>query len=308
MMNAMLSRITILLSTLLLSSSLAATCTWSGITPPERASAAPTGYDFVAYFQRGLRLIEPSLPRLQRVDMKRFAAAPSEALLSAAKYVAERKLVPSNWSEQVISPEAWRRAVEELYAWYHVPASPPPWPRTVAELETATAKVFETVGAALRPVLLIATDPDDPERISFWAYLWNWTPYPRVIVFPPNPHVRTSKTNIEAMRAVSNCLVTVEYYIVAEENVARSLFLGHYDSEVQIIQTEPASELAGLVVPAGKEIDVFLFQYPGMETLESVALTFSGPSAGVFDILGGISKVKTNIGIFNFSHMFALPH
>ena len=303
----MLSRIVALLSIIMLPSVFAATCTWSGITPPERASEAPTGYDFAAYFQRGLELIEPSLPRLVRADASRFADAPSDELRSAATFVAERRLLPSNWSQAVLSPEAWRRAVEELYAWYHVPASPPAWPRTVAELETATATVFETVGNALRPVLLIATDPNDPGRISFWAYLWNWTQYPRVIVFPPNPEVRTSKSNSEAMQAASNCLIKVEHYIVAEESVARSLFLDHFDSQVKIVQTEPASGLVGTTVPAGSEIAVFLFQYPGMESLTSAALTFSGPSAGVFDVLGSISKVKTNIGIFNISHMFALP-
>lgn len=285
----------------------ASTCTWSDVTAPERASDVPTGYDFAAYFQRGLELIEPSLPRLVRADTSRFAEAPTDQLRQAATYVAERKLLPSNWSQSVLSPEAWRRAVEELYSWYHVSATPPPWPRTVAELEAATETVFTTVGKALRPVLLIATDPADPGRILFWSYLWNWTQYPRVIVFPPNPAVRTSKNNQEAMRAASNCLINVEHYIVAEESVARSLFLDHFDSEVKIVQTEPPSELAGITVPAGSEIDVFLFQYPGMEGLTSVALTFSGPSASVFDILGGISKVKTNIGIFNFSHMFALP-
>lgn len=303
-----LGRILILLGVLLFPFALATTCSWPGITSPERASHAPTGYDFAAYFQRGLSLIEPSLPRLQRADAKRFAGASSEELKQAALFVAERKLIFGNFSETVLSPEAWRRAVTELYSWYHVNATPPPWPRTVAELEEATKTVFETVSKALRPVLLIATDPNDSERISFWAYLWNWTPYPRVIVFPPNDNVRTSKNNTEAMAAASNCLITVEHYIVAEESVARSLFLDHYDSDVKIVQTEPASSLVGTTVPAGREIEVFLFQYPGMEALQSVALTFSGPSAGVFDILSGISKVKTNIGIFNISHMFALPH
>src|SRR5690625_440509 len=93
-----------------------ATCSWSGITAPERASHAPTGYDFAAYFQRGLSLIEPSLPRLQRADTKRFADAPSNELKQAALFVAERKLISSNFSETVLSPEAWRRAVTELYS------------------------------------------------------------------------------------------------------------------------------------------------------------------------------------------------
>lgn len=283
-----------------------ATCI-AGIDSSVNPTATPTGYDFAKYFQRGLTLVEPSLPRMQRANTSMFEHPPSEEALAAATYLSERKLLPSNWSEVVLSPEAWNRAVKELYSWYHIGESPPPWPRTLEQLQEAAEVVFRTVSEALRPVLLIATAPHDDEEILFRALLWNWTVYPRVIVLPPDPAVRASRSNAEAMAAAGNCFINVEHYVKAEESVARTLFLNHFDSQMNIVQTSPPSELTGSVVPSGEELDTLLFTRAGMEHLDSAALTFTGGSAGVFDFLANVSKVKTNIGIFNFSYMFALP-
>jgi len=160
------------------------------------------------------------------------------------------------------------------------------------------------VGGAVRPAALLASDPDDGNRLSFWAVIWNWTVYPRLLVYRPQDGIELRGSPRDVLSHLSNCAVRVSAFITAPEGTAKDLFLAHNDSRMYVVASQPDAGAWPLEVPPGAELDAFAFALPELADAQVYAAVFDGPEVGFGTILGLMTRVRTNLSPAGFlSHM-----
>lgn len=261
-----------------------------------------TGVDAALVLRRAVQLVEPALPALTRtgeVGLDREHPA-----YGAVRYLKARGLLPPSWGPEELSADAWREMNARFLAWYRLEGPLPDAPATVGDLVDDMAATLERVGEAVRPAALLAWDPADDDRLSFWAIIWNWTVYPRLLVYRPDPGVDLRGSPRDVLPHLSNCAVSVSAYVTAPEDTAKSLFLAHNESRMYVVASQPESGGWPLEVPQGEELDAFAFALPELEGAQVYAAVFDGPEVGFGTILGLMARVRTNLSPAGFlSHM-----
>lgn len=262
----------------------------------------PTGIDAALVLQRAVSLVEPALPQLRRGGSIPLDA--EHPAYGAAKYLQDRKLLAANWTPEDLSVDSWNAMLGDFMAWYKLGDPGVDTPASVADLIDDAAKVLDEVSGAIRPAALLASDPDDGGRLSFWAIIWNWTVYPRLLVFEPQA-VELGRDPREVLPALGNCAVNVDRYISAPQDTAKSLFLTHNDSRMFVVASEPRGQSEWpYEVVAGEEIHAFDFSLPALDGVRIFAAVFDGPEVGVGKVLGLMTSVRTNMSPVGFiSHM-----
>ncbi len=264
-----------------------------------------TGVDAALVLRRAVQLVEPALPPLVRVD--EVGVPDDHPAYAAVRYVKARGLLPSGWSAEEIGAEAWRQMNARFMGWYRLEGPLPDGPATVGDLVEDMAATLERVGQAVRPAALLAWDPADDDRLSFWAVIWNWTVYPRLLVFRPDPDVDLSGSPRDVLPHLSNCAVRVGAYVTAPEETAKNLFLAHNESQMYVVATHPDSEGWPLPVPQGEELDAFAFALPELGGAQVYAAVFDGPEVGFGTILGLMTRVRTNLSPAGFLNHMQTP-
>ncbi len=253
---------------------------------------APTGLDAAAALRRAVELVEPALPPLQ-YD-KPVPVDTSAAGYANVRYLVERKLLPKSWTEGELTGETWAAMLDAFLAWYQLSPGRFDAPADVAELLADMSEVLGRVSRAIRPAGLLATDPSDGRRTSFWAIIWNWTVYPRLLVVRPDPDVGTRPA--DALAALSNCAVHVTAYISAPEETAKSLFLTHNSSRMYVVASQPGKNgFWPYEVAPGDELAAFAFELPDLSGVHVYAAVFDGPEVGFGTLLGLMWRVRTNV-------------
>ncbi|HZJ08360.1 MAG TPA: hypothetical protein VFD39_01570, partial [Trueperaceae bacterium] len=146
---------------------------------------------------------------------------------------------------------------------------------------------------------------DNGDRLSFWAIIWNWTVYPRLLVIRPEEGIDLNGNPRDVLPYLGNCAVNVERYIAAPQDTAKSLFLTHNDSRMFVVASDPQGEVAWpLEIVAGAELEAFDFTLPALAGVRVYAAVFDGPEVGVGKVLGLMTSVRTNLSPAGFiSHM-----
>lgn len=265
---------------------------------------APTGIDAVLALKRAIDLVEPALPPLRS-----GSAVPlpeDDAAFAVARYLADRRLLPSSWRPDQLDAATWAAMLSTFLSWYELPPVQPGAPATAEELIDDLSATLTRVAGAIRPAALLATDPSDGGRTVFWALIWNWTVYPRLIVLRPSGDPLAQPQ--EVLPRLSNCAVRVNAYISAPHDTAQRLFLTHNSSRMFVVAALPGSDSSWpLEVPPGNELDAFVYRLPTLRGVDVYAAVFEGPSVGVGTLLGMLPRVRTNISPFNLGRYLATP-
>lgn len=265
----------------------------------------PTGVDAARVLKRAVELVEPALPPLQHGAA--VPVAPEDPAYAVAKYLVDRRLLPAGWQPGAIDGATWSAMLNSFLAWYRLPRVDVDAPATSGELIADLGGVLERVSDTIRPAALLATDPQRDDRTTFWAVIWNWTIYPRLLVVRPSGDDLAHPRDV--LPRLSNCAVNVEAYISAPQETAKSLFLTHNSSRMYVVASKPGSdELWPYEVRSGEELDAFVYSLPDLSGVDVYAAVFDGPSVGIGTLLGMLPRVRSNISPFSLGRYLQTPH
>lgn len=270
------------------------------------AGATP-GQVAASLLARAVQLIEPALPP------QRGGSGPIEgagAAADAVTYLHQRRLLPDGWSPEGHTPAAWSAMLTRFVAPYREAPPPATGTDTRAMLSEA-ALALEIVADAVRPLPVFAVDADG--RVTFFAVIWNWTPFPRLLVFRPHPEARLADAGSSreaappALEAMANCALRFEHFVYASEAAALQLFVAQGASTLLVMGSEPA--LDGLPRSFGPDevIEVLTFRSPVMDGVEVASVSIEGPAPGFGAVLQVLLQVRTNAGVEAVMRSLALP-
>lgn len=265
-----------------------------------------TGIDAALVLERAVRLVEPALPVMVRVSslpLPKDSPAYPDVL-----YLAERRLLPGSWRPGSIDARTWQTMLDRFQSWYKVQPFTVHDPARVSDLLIDGATALERVSKAIRPAALIAFDPSDPKRIAFWAIIWNWTIYPRLIVLHPRSDVTLANGPEAVLKHMGNCAVHITSYVMAPATDAERLFLATNQSRMYVVGSVPSRGKAWPEkVPAGKDLETFAFQTSMVQGLDAYAAVFDGPEVGFTTVLGLLPKLRTNMSPTRFLSYMKTP-
>ncbi len=273
--------------------------------PAGALDRVPTGLDAAAVLRRAVELVEPALPPLQYDKAVPIEA--SDPGYPTVKYLVERKLLPASWDPGELDGETWAAMLDVFLKWYKLPASGVSAPVDVAELLADADHVLGQVSRAIRPAAILATDQQDSSRTSFWAIIWNWTVYPRLLVVRPDEAVGAHPADVLA--ALSNCAVHVTAFIAAPEETAKGLFLTHNSSRMYVVASQPSKNgFWPFEVPVGEELGAFAFELPDLSSVRLYAAVFDGPDVAFGTLLSLFWRVRTNVAPTALMGYLATPN
>ena len=254
-----------------------------------------------------VQLLEPALPRsLVTAGIELPNEHPHyEDLL----YLRERRVLPRGVGADPLGPEAWQAALDVVASWYDLPGVAAGDPQDEATVAADLGALFEQARRAVRPAALIAWQPEDRTQLAFQGMVWNWSAYPRLIVWRVDPDDDRVGTDLRAMaRALGTCAYEVNAYVAASAPVARDLFLAENRARMYIVGSEP--DLPGAwpaEVPAGEEVDVFAFSHPLVAPVDAYSAVFVGDAAPVLTMARLLPRVRTNLSPIGLARLLALP-
>lgn len=265
--------------------------------------AVVTGVDAARALAEAVRLVEPALPPL--VVAAAIPVSETDPAADEVRYLAERRLLPPGWTADALTPAAWHEMTARFLAWYGlaatIPEEPPPDDRGLAH---ALGRVLERVGDAVRPAAVVV--PADPAagEPGFRGLVWNWTIFPRLVVFPPPSPGERREASIAAMET---CARRIRHWFAAPGAVARDLFERAGSARMVVLGAEVAGSGAWWV-PAGEELDVLTFDHPRVQEVEAYAALFDGPVVGVAQLARLLPRVRTNVSPFGLARYLQTPH
>lgn len=265
-------------------------------------AGTPPGVVAAELLAAAVELAEPALPPL------RAGPAPSlpEGAGTAARFLAERELLPEAWRPDALTAPVWQVMLDRFLAWYEagsVTVSGPLEPEPLrADLERALARVRE----AVRPVALVAAAEEERNRVAFLGLVHNWSVYPRLIVLRPGEGETLAGGVEGALARLSTCAVPVEDWVYAPEATARRLFLGAAEARMYVVGSDPKGAWP-LLVAEGEETAYFAFDHPDVAHLDAFSAVFSGPSAGPAALVRLLPSVRSNLGPRGVLRLFEIP-
>lgn len=261
-----------------------------GSTAPDHVS----GVEGVAVVRAAVELIEPALPRMRLGDPP--GVGRGEPGYDDALWLYERNLLPQAWTPDVFARPIWQEVARRLFAWYGLGPTVVAEPADEASFVADVARVLEIASEAVRPTAIVAFDPADRDRVSFWALMWNWTVFPRLIVVRPAEGVRLEAGVPSILPLLGSCALRPTSFISAAEGTATRLFQANTDAQMVIVGSSPATERRWPYrVGAGDELDVFGFGHPEVADLERYSAVFVGPRVSPLTLLRLLPQVRTNL-------------
>jgi hypothetical protein len=253
-----------------------------------------------------VRTLEPSLPRRRHLSASRSDT--SDAVERDVRYLVERGLVPTSFDPAGFDQAAWQALVEALLAGYALPPLRVGERLTAATLEAELDAVVSRILAVIRPVVLLAWDPDDDQRIAFVGLVLNWSPYPRLVVMRPPDGWTMRDGARELAGRVTLCGASVRDWVSAPAPVARALFYQHADdAPMYLVGSDPDRDGWPYRVPAGEEVDVFAFEHPEVADLERFSAVFASEPLGVVQVARLLPQVRTNLSPMGFLRAMQTP-
>ena len=267
---------------------------------------APVARVALSALSETVRRLEPAFPR--SVIASRLPVPDDDPLSEDLRYLRERNLTPRDLSLDAFDRATWQDVIDSLTGWYGLPSRPVgPTDSAAAvlqDLERAVARIVATV----RPVALLAWDPADENRLAFVGVIWNWSPYPRLIVSRP-PAGWTMDAGARALaQRIHVCGAPVTDYIAASAPVARELFITNNTTTMYLVGSEPDSSGAWpYQVPQGDEVDVFAFAHPEVRDLEAFSAVFIGDPLALMSLARLLPSVRTNLSPIGMVRVMQTP-
>jgi hypothetical protein len=254
-----------------------------------------------------VRLLEPALPRT--LVTAGIELPPEHPHYEDLLYLRERRVLPRGVEADALSPEAWQGALDVIAGWYDLPGVAAGDPADDAAVAADLASLLAQVRRAVRPAALIAWTPEDRSQLAFRGLVWNWSAYPRLVVWRVDPEDDRVGTDLRAAaRTLSTCAYEVDAFVAASAPVARDLFLAENRARMYLVGSEP--DLPGawpMEVPAGEEVEVFAFTHPLVASLDAYSAVFVGDAAPLLTMARLLPQVRTNLSPIGLARLLALP-
>jgi hypothetical protein len=270
------------------------------------AGATP-GQVAASLLARAVQLIEPALPAQRGGSGPVEGAGPAA---DAVTYLHQRRLLPDGWTPDGHTPEAWGAMLARFVEPYREAPPPATGADTITMMREAGA-ALEVVAGAVRPLPVFAVDGDG--RVTFFSVIWNWTPFPRLLVFRPSDGARLAEAagSTDAARpvleAMGNCALRFEHFVYASEAVALQLFVAQGTSTVSMLGSEPPLDSLPRAFSADEVIEVITFRSPAMDGVDVASVSIEGPAPGIGAVLQVLLQVRTNVGVDAVMRSLALP-
>ena len=221
-----------------------------------------------------------------------------------ARWLDERGLLPDGWRTDRLDGDAWTALLGRLQTPYGLNARSFDAPETpddaVGDAQAALARGAREV----RPLGLIATASDNPDRVSFTAAIWNWSPHPRLLVFRDT--LRDLAGDPASVAAtIGTCAWSPQHYLLGDEASVRRYYLGNVDTEMIILATDRSGRVQA--VPRSEQVNVLAMTAPQTRSADVVAVGFAGPGPAVGEVVGLLTSVRTNIGLLDIPRYLAIP-
>lgn len=255
--------------------------------------------------ERMVRLAEPALPASRQGAGPIQGAGPATA---AVTYLHQRHLLADGWGVETHGASAWNGMLRRFARWYGV--EPPPASATdVPGMVEEAAMVLQQVSEALRPLAVFAADQDG--RLSFFAVIWNWTRYPRLLVFPTPDDLRLGSGNsVQAaapvLERMSGCALRFKDFVFATEDVALRLFVDQGRSTLRLLGTEPLA-VPYVEVEADEVVAVIRFDHPFLVGAQAASVAIDGPSLSFTTALTILPRLRTSLSPFDLQHYLTFP-
>ena len=250
--------------------------------------------------------LEPALPRTRSA-----AALPpgvDDGLADALRYLRERRLLPSTFDLDAFDAEAWQDLLDTFLASYGLPSVPVGPVRTSDDLRVDLERVVDRVLAVVRPVALLAWEPHDEARLAFVGVVWNWSPYPRLLVWrvPEDWSMRDGARQLA--NRIAFCGRPVNDWVSASAPVARALFMTHADdAAMYLVGSEPETRAWPYRVERGDEVAVFAFEHPEVADVAMFSAVFAGEPVGVLELARIVPQVRTNLSPVGLVRVMQTP-
>ena len=259
---------------------------------PEQLQEEATGIDAARLLRRTVARLEPALPPLSFTPGT-FDLQPGEVGFEEATFLQQRELLPADWQPDRLTVETWQQMVDNLSAWYDA-GTVPVVGVTRADLIATLSELIEGAGSSLQPVALVASDPDDRDKVAFWGLLYTTSVYPRLVVTRPSGEVSLEGGVSAALSSLATCALPLNNYISAPLDVAQRLFLATNQSRMYVAGTEPDG-LSFFEVAAGEEASYLTFEAEALTPYTRYAAVFDGPNVNPVTVLRLLPQVRTNM-------------
>ncbi len=277
----------------------------------ERAAALAgprPGLRAAALIHRAHQLIEPAFPRLERVQVAALPLARHEHGFESLRYLAERRLLPEGWLRDELDAATWQAMIDALMRGYGFEPTPVTVPISQASLTDDTALALARLADVIRPAAVVAFERQDRTALTFMAYIWNWTPRPRLLVL--NPSDLSLADGVEALlEQAGTCALQARSYVLARDDLAIRLFLGSGSTTFRIVGSEP--DRRGdwpLRVAAGSEVEALSYRDSALVELNTISISFEGPvSSGFLNTVSLALQVRTNMSLNRFLNHLEFP-
>lgn len=253
-----------------------------------------------------VRMVEPAFPRV--VIASRLPVDDDDPLRDDLRYLRERNLTPRDLSLDTFDRSTWQGLLDAFTAWYGLPSRPVGPMASVADVVADLESAVDRIVGVVRPVALLAWDPDAEGRLAFVGVLWNWSPYPRLIVSrPPDGWSMDDGARALAQR-MHVCGAALGDYISASAPVARDLFLANNSATMYLVGAEPESAGAWpYQVPPGEEVAVFAFEHAEVRDLDAFSAVFVGDSFPIVSMMRLLPAVRTNLSPVGLLRVMQTP-
>lgn len=264
----------------------------------------PVGTRAAQLFFGAVELVEPALPAW------RFNASvplsESQAGYLAVEYLVGRDLLPDSWQADELDAATWQGMLGRFLDWYGLD----PEEAGLAQLDGADpvadlGHVLELVGAAVRPVAIVAHDEAD--EVAFVGIIWNWSSYPRLLVKRIEPGTSVGNGTGQLLDSLGNCAVQYERYALAPVSTAWRLFVGTGDSIMYVLASDPWRPRMPLAIEQQQVQDYLEFAAADVAGTAEFSAAFSGQEIGFGAILSMVTQIRTNVSPIRIGHYLAVP-
>lgn len=136
--------------------------------------------------------------------------------------------------------------------------------------------------------------------------IWNWTPHPRLLVYRPDGmRLNDDGAPEEALQQLGSCAWRPSAWIATSLDAAEDYYFGNVDAGLIVLAMD--DDVVRREVPRGEERSVMRFAWPPLEGAGIASLEFTGPGPGAGEAIGLLTRMRTNLGVFDLRRYLAFP-
>jgi hypothetical protein len=246
-----------------------------------------------------LEAIEPALPVRGRAS--RTWSDPN------AEWLDRHGFLPRGWDESGRpTPELWAELLANLQTPYRVQPRPVSGRTDSETLFRETQEALQRAVSAVRPLAVVTTTRGRNPQIVSASVIWNWTPWPRLLIFEPNSLALDEAGEIgEALSRIGTCAWRPHAYFTTDVNTATGYYLGNREGRVRLLATDLGHRWE--LVPDDEEETLFAFRAESLQGATVAAIGFEGPGPSTWQTIKFLTMAQTNVGAFDLPYYLSFP-